>query len=100
MSQIHNLTSKITQVCQEICDIKLRHILITCSNEEPDNITTKILTNQNDHKDTSGSNRSRPGTADKHEGCAEDGIDYDYNTPNHHELDNRDNLQCHDTYQP
>ena len=64
LSQIHTLTSKITQVCQDICDIKLRRILITCSYKEPNTITTSILTNQNDRKDTSGSSRNRPGTLD------------------------------------
>ena len=58
------------------------------------------LTNQNDHKNTWGSDKSRPGTPDIHEGCAEDESDYVYNTPNHHELSNQDTLQRCDTYQP
>ena len=35
-----------------------------------------------------------------HEGHAEDGIDYIYNTPNHHEHGNWDIQQHHETYQP
>ena len=100
LSRIQTLTSKITQVCQDICDIKLRRLLITRSEEEPIVITNNILTNWNDHKDTLGSNRSRPGTLDIHEGHAEDDINYIYRTPNRHELGNQDNLQRHDTYQP
>ena len=63
-------------------------------------ITSNILTNQNDRKDTLGSNRSRPETPDIHEGCAEDDNDYVYRIPNYDEHGNQDNLQCHDTYQP
>ena len=100
MSQIRILTSKITQICQDICDIKLRRLLITRSEEEPIVITNNILTNQNDCKDTSGSDRSRPETLGIHEGHAEDGIDYVYRTPNCHQHGNQDNLQCHDTYRP
>ena len=98
MSQIHILTSKITQICQDIHDIKLRSLLITQSEEEPDSITNNILTNRNDHKDTLGSGRNKPGTLDIHEGCAEDGNDYTYKTPSCHEHDNRDTLQLHGTY--
>ena len=100
VSQIQTLTSKITQVCQDIYDIKLRELLITCSDKKPDDITTNILTNQSDCKDTWGSSRNRPGTLDICEDHAEDDIDCAYNTPNHHELGNRDILQCHDTYLP
>ena len=100
MSRIQTLTSKITQVCQDICDIKLRQLLITWSDKEPDVITNNILTNQSDRKDTWGSDRSRPGTPDIHEGCAEDDNDYTYKTPNYHELGNQDSLQHCDTYQP
>ena len=57
-----------------------------------------ILTNQSDCKDTWGSSRSRPGTLDIHEGHAEDGNNYAYKTPNHHEPGNQNTLQCHDTY--
>ena len=100
VSQIQTLTSKITQICQDIHHIKLRQLLITRSKEEPIVITKNILTNQNNHKDTLGSDRSRPETPGIHEGCAEDGNDYVYRTPNRHELGNQDNLQRHDTYQP
>ena len=99
LSQIRTLTSKITQVCQDICDIKLRRLLITQSEKEPNVITNSILTNQSDHKDTWGSDRSRPGTLDIHEGRAEGYIDYTYKTPNHHEHSNQDSLQHCDTYQ-
>ena len=68
--------------------------------EEPDNITKCILTNQNDHKDTCGSSRSRPGTLDIHEGRAEDGNDYADKIPNCHKLGSQDTLQHHNTYQP
>ena len=68
------------------------------SDEEPNAITNNILTNQNDLKDTWGSSRSRPDTLDIPEGCAEDGNDYIYKTPNHHELGSRDILQHHNTY--
>ena len=67
---------KITQVCHDICDIKLRQLLITQSKEEPNVITNIILTNQSDCKDILGSNRNRPGTPDIHEGCAADGSNY------------------------
>ena len=100
LSRIQTLTSKITQICQDIRDIKLRQLLITRSEEEPIVITNNILTNQNDHKDTLGSDRRRPETPGIHGGCAEDGNDYVYRTPNRHELDNQDNLQRHDTCQP
>ena len=43
VSQIRILTSKITQVCQDICDIKLRRLLITQLNKELDVITNGIL---------------------------------------------------------
>ena len=47
-----------------------------------------------------GSSRNRPGTWDKHEDCAEDGIDYAYSTPNLLKPDNQDiQLSC-DTYWP
>ena len=70
------------------------------SDDKPNDITTCILTNQSDHKDTLGSDRSRPETLDIHEGCAEDDNNYAYRIPNHHEHGNQDNLQHHDTYQP
>ena len=82
LSRIQLLTSKITQVCQDIRDIKLRRLLITRSDEEPIVITSSILTNQNDRKNTLGSNRSRPDPLDTHEDHAEDGNDYVYRTPN------------------
>ena len=97
MSRIQTLTSKITKVCQDIHDIKLRRLLIMRSDEEPDVITNNILTNQNDCKDTLGSDRSRPGTLDIHEGRAEDGIDYIYRISNCHKLGNQDTLLCHDS---
>ena len=71
-----------------------------CSDKEPNSITNNILTNQSDCKDTWGSERSRSGTLDIHEGHAVDDNDYTYNTPNCHKLSNRDNLQHHDTCQP
>ena len=67
---------------------------------EPNDITTNILTNQNDCKDTSGSDKSRPATQDIHEGCAGDDNDYVYRIPNHHKHGNQDTLQCRDTYLP
>ena len=82
LSRIRILTSKITQVCQDIRDIKLRRLLLTRTDEEPVVITNNILTNQNDHKNTSGSNRSRPAPPDIHEDRAGDGNDYVYRTPN------------------
>ena len=100
LSWIQILTAKITQVCRDICDIKLRCLLVARSDKEPDNITRKILTNQSDHEDTWGSGKSKPETPDIHEGCAEDENDYIYNTPNHLEHGNWDILQHHDTYQP
>ena len=63
-------------------------------------ITKDIVTNQSDRTDTWGSNRSRPDSPDKHEGCAEDGINYAYKTPNYPRHDNWDILQHHGTYQP
>ena len=100
MSQIRSLTSKITQVCQDIRDIKIQRLLITRSDKEPNSITNHILTNQNDCKDALGSNRSRSGTPDIHEDHAEDGNDYIYNIPNHHEHGNQNTQQHHETYQP
>ena len=100
LSRIRTLTSKITQVCQDICDIKLRQLLITRSDEEPNNITNSTLTNQSDCKDTWGSYKTRPETLDIHEGHAEGDNDYAYKTSNHHELSNQDSLQCRDTYLP
>ena len=60
VSRIRILTSKITQVCQDIHDIKLRRLLITQSDKEPNDITNRILTNQSDRKNTWGSGRSKP----------------------------------------
>ena len=100
VSQIWILTSKITQVCQDICDIKLRRLLVTQSDKEPNDIANHILTNWNDRKDTLGLNKSRSGTLGTHGGHAEDGTDYVYNTPNHHEHGNWDTQQHHGTYQP
>ena len=100
LSQTQIFTSKITQVCQDICDMKLRCLLITQSDKQMDDTTTSILTNQSDHKNTLGSSRSRPGTLDIHEDHAEDGINCVYNTPNHHEHGNQDNLLHHETCPP
>ena len=47
-----------------------------------------------------GSSKSRLGTPDIHEGCAEDDINYVYRIPNHHKHSNQNTLQHHDTYQP
>ena len=82
LSRIRTLTSKITQVCQDIRDIKLRRLLITQSDGEPIVITNSILTNQNDRKNTLGSDRSTLDPPDTHGDCAEDGNDYVYRTPN------------------
>ena len=100
LSRIRILTSKITQVCQDICDIKLRRLLITRSDNEPNDITERILTNQSDHKNTWGSGRSRPDPPDTHEGRAEDGIDYVYKTPNSHEHGTPNNPEDHERYPP
>ena len=95
MSQIRILTSKITQVCQDIHDIKLRRLLITRSDNQPNDITNCILTNQNDRKNTSGSSRSRPDPPDIHEDHAEGGNDYVYKTPNALEHDTENNQGDH-----
>ena len=95
VSRIRVLTSKITQVCQDICDIKLRRLLITQSDEEPIIITNSILTNQNDRKNTLGSDRSRPDPPDTHGDRAEDGNDYVYRTPNLLEHDIQNSLEDH-----
>ena len=95
MSRIQTLTSKITQICQDIRDIKLRWLLITRSDKEPNDITTHILTNQSDFKDTWGSNKSRLDPLGIHEGHAEDGNDYIYRIPNRLELGNWNNQEDH-----
>ena len=95
MSQIRILTSKITQVCQDIRDIKLRRLLITQSDREPNDITNCILTDQSDHKNTWGSNRSKPDPLDTHEDCAEGDIDYVYRTPSHLKHDTQNNPEDH-----
>ena len=100
LSQIQILTSKITQVCQDIRDIKLRRLLITRSVNEPNDITNCILTNQNDCKNTSGSSRNRPDPPDTHEDHAEDGNDYVYKTPNPLEHDTQNNPEDHGRYPP
>ena len=100
MSQIRILTSKITQVCQDIRDIKLRRLLITRSDNKPNDITNRILTNQNDCKNILGSSRSRPGLPDTHEGRAEGGNNYIYKTPNPLEHDTQNNLEDHGRYPP
>ena len=95
LSQIRILTSKITQVCQDICDIRLRRLLITQSDKEPNTISNNILTNQSDHKNTWGSDRSRPDPPDTHEDRAEGDIDYVYKTPNHLKHDTQNNQEDH-----
>ena len=100
LSRIRILTSKITQVCQDIRDIKLRRLLVTRSDEEPNGITNRILTNQNDRKNTSGSSRSRPDPPDTREGRAEDGNVYAYKTPNPLEHDTQNNQEDHGRYPP
>ena len=70
------------------------------SDNKPDNITSNVLTNQSDRKDTWGSDRSKPDSLDKHEGHAEDGNNYAYNIPNHHKHNNQDIQQHRRTYQP
>ena len=95
LSQIQILTSKITQVCQNIRDIKLRQFLITRSDNKPNDITNHILTNQNDRKNTLGSNRSRPDPLDTHEDHAEGGNDYVYKTPNPLKHDTQNNQEDH-----
>ena len=98
VSQIQILTSKITQVCQDIHDIKLRRLLITRSDNEPNDITNRILTNQNDRKNTLGSSRSKPDPPDTREDRAEGGNDYAYKTPNPHEHDIPNNPEDHERY--
>ena len=95
VSRIRILTSKITQVCQDIRDIKLRRLLITRSDNKPNDITNRILTNQNDCKNTSGSSRSRPDPPGTHEDRAEGGSDYVYRTPNLLEHDIPNNQEDH-----
>ena len=100
LSRIGILTSKITQVCQDIRDINLRRLLITQSDNKSDDITDRILTNQNDRKNTLGSDRSKPAPPDTHEGHAEDGNDYIYKTPNPLEHDTQNNQEDHGRYPP
>ena len=100
MSRIRILTSKITQVCQDIRDIKLRRLLITRSEQELNDITNCILTNQSDHKNTWGSGRNTLDLLDTHEDCAEGDTDYAYKTPNHLEHDNLNNQEGHGKYPP
>ena len=100
MSRIRILTSKITQVCQDICDIKLRRLLITQLDKEPNDISSSILTNQSDRKNTWGSGRSRPDPLDTCEDCAEDGNDYVYRIPNLLEHDTQNNQEDHGRYPP
>ena len=95
MSRIRILTSKITQVCQDIRDIKLRRLLITQSDEEPNDITNSILTNQSDRKNTWGSDRSKPDPPDTHEDRAEGDNGYVYRTPNHLKHGTQNNQEGH-----
>ena len=100
MSQIWILTSKITQVCQDIRDIKLRQLLITWSDNTPNVITNHILTNQNDHKNILGSSRSRPDPPDIHEDRAGGDNDCVYKTPNRLEPDTPNNQEDHERCPP
>ena len=95
LSRIRILTSKITQVCQDICDIKLRQLLITQSDKETNDISSSILTNQSDRKNTWDSGRSRPDPPDTREDRAEDGNNYVYKTPNPLEHDTQNNQEGH-----
>ena len=95
MSRIRILTSKITQVCQDIRDIKLRRLLITRSDEEPNDITRSILTNRNDRRNTLGSGRSKLDPLDTREDCAVGDNDYAYKTPSHLEHDTQNNHEDH-----
>ena len=100
LSQIRILTSKITQVCQDIHDIKLRRLLITQLDKKPNDITNRILTNQSDCKNTWGSGRSRPDPLDTHEDHAEDGNNYVCRTPNLLEHDIQNNQEDHERCPP
>ena len=100
LSQIQILTSKITQVCQDIHDIKLRRLLITQPDQQPNVITNCILTNHNDYKDTQGSSRSKLGSLGIHEGGAEDGNDYIYKPTNLLKHDIHNNQEDHETCPP
>ena len=100
VSRIRILTSKITQVCQDIRDIKLKRLLITRSDKGPNDITDRILTNQNDRKNTLGSSRSRPDPPDTHEDHVEGGNDYVYKTPSPLEHDTPNNPGDHGRYPP
>ena len=95
VSRIRILTSKITQVCRDIRDIKLRRLLITQSREKPNDITNCILTNQSDRKNTWGSDRSKPDPPDTHEDRAEGDIDYVYRIPSHLKHDTQNNQEDH-----
>ena len=100
VSRIRILTSKITQVCQDIRDIKFRRLLITQLDQEPNDITRHILTNQSDHKNTWGSGRSKPDPPDIHEDHAEGDNDYVYRTPNHLKHDTQNNQEDHERCPP
>ena len=100
LSRIRILTSKITQVCQDIRDIKLRRLLVTHSDEEPNDITNRIQTNRNDRKNTRGSSRSTLDLLDTREDHAEGGTDYVYKTPNHLEHDTQNNPKDHEKCPP
>ena len=63
--------------------------------KEPNDITSGILTNQSDCKNTWGSDRSTPDPLDTHEDCAEDGNDYVYRISNHPEHDTQNNPEDH-----
>ena len=75
--------------------MKLRQLLITQLDQEPNVITNSILTNQNDRKNTWDSGRSRPDPPDTHEDRAEDGNNYVYKTPNLLEHDTQNNQEDH-----
>ena len=100
LSRIRILTSKITQVCQDIHDIKLGRLLITRLDNKPNDITKCILTNQNDRKNTSGLGRSKPDPPDTREDHAEGGNDYAYKTPNPLKHNTPNNPEDHGRYPP
>ena len=68
--------------------------------KEPSDITNGILANQNDCKNTWGSDKSRPDPPDTHEGRAEDDNDYVYRTPNHLEHNIPNNQEDHERRPP
>ena len=74
--------------------------MITQSDEESNDITNSILTNQSDCKNTWGSDRSKPGPPDTHEDHAEGDNDYVYRIPSHLEHDTQNNPEDHGKCSP